>query len=361
MSKHPSTLLRLTLLCWIVSLLVGASPLSAQFTKPYHIDEIAEGVFAIIWDDLAAYPFEGNHLVVIRDDIVLVVDSNRTPGLADTVIAIVAGRTDRPISHVVNTHWHADHVQGNAVYAARFPEVEIIGHPETAAGIDSVLVPYVAEVRRDVVSARGVVEADTSATGETFSDEERAGALLRLESLEREAVLYDHVVLQGPTLFVADSLVLGSGAREIRVIHPGPANTPGDLVVYLPDEGVLALGDMVTTPYPLLGWDSPVSWYHGLDDLLSRDLSVIVPGHGESMRSFEYAELFRDLFGAVTEQVTAGLEAGRSLDVIQGEVDLREFWRGFAGDNERLLTAFVERMQPTVVERAFTELRRSGR
>ncbi len=336
-----------------------AAPRSAraQFLKQYEIVGLADDVFAIIWQDLFAYPAEGNHLVVINEDGVVVVDANRTPSLTDTVIAIIRERTTKPVRYVINTHWHADHVQGNSVYLREFPDVQILGHPETSAGIDTVLVPWVAEVRSEVVRLRSELEADTTAEGTRLMGEQRQRLEAQLASYERENTLYDAVRLAHPTVPVTDSVIITSGNRQVVVIHPGHANTPGDLMVYLPTEGIVAVGDMVTEPFPLMGWDSPTQWPNALDNVLAREPTVVVPGHGEVLYSMEKVELFRDFFRSVTTQVQEGIAAGRSLGDITGAVDLDRFWRAFAGDDDRMYQAMISRLEPRVIERTHNELR----
>ena len=318
-------------LCW-------APALSGQFTKTYEVVDLADGVFAIVWPEIAEYPVEGNHLVIERERDVVVVDANRTPGLTDTVIAVIATRTPKPVRYVVNTHWHADHVQGNAEYVSRFPGVEIIGHPATVAGIDSVLVPYRAEVQRDLEAAR------TSEDG-------------RLDALERESRLYDHVRFVRPTLLVSDSIVLRDRGSEIRILHLGHGNTDGDLVVHLPTEGILAVGDLVTRPYPLLGWDAPRGWSRALDDVLARAPRTVVPGHGEVLRSMDYVKLFRDLMRDVANHVSAGVARGDDLAVLRTTVALDDYWEALSGGNSQRVRAFRERFQPLLVERAYREVR----
>lgn len=330
----------------------------AQFQKQYKIIDLADDVFAIVWEDLFAYPVEGNHLVVIGEDGVVVVDANRTPSLTDTVIAIIRERTSKPVRHVINTHWHADHVQGNSVYLREFPDVQILGHPETVAGIDTVLVPWVAEVRSEVVRLGSELEADTTEEGTPLTEEQRQRLKAQLARYERESKLYDAVRLAHPTLLVTDSVVITSGNRKIVVIYPGHANTPGDLMVYLPSEGIIAVGDIVTKPFPLMGWDSPTRWPAALDNVLAREPTVVVPGHGEVLYSMEYVELFRDFFRSVTTQVQEGIAAGRPLEDITEAVDLDRFWRAFAGEDDRMYQAMITRLEPRVVERTYGELRR---
>ncbi len=333
-----------------LALTIGLAPsATAQFEKEHSVVDLADGVFAILWENMTSFPVEGNHLVIINATGVVVVDANRTPSLAEEVIAIIRERTSLPVRYVINTHWHADHVQGNAVYRRTFPDVAIVGHPETAAGIDTVLRPYVTEVDDDLARMRGVLASDT------LSDERRPRVEAQVTNLEREATLYEVVEFVAPTALVTDSLRL-DGSRTIDVLHLGHGNTPGDLVVYLPAEGIVAVGDLVTRPYPLLGWDAPASWSRVLDNVLAREPRMVVPGHGEVLRTTEYAELFRDLFKSLSEQVAEGVAARRSLEDLQSDIDLDRFWREFAGDDDQLFRAFGAQFQPVAVRRAYLEL-----
>lgn len=343
----------------VIAVLCGSTPpLAAQFTKEYRVEEISDGVLAVIWEDIGGYPVEGNHLIVINDEDVLVVDANRTPGLADTVIGIVRAHTDKPVRWVVNTHWHADHVQGNWAYRTAYPGVEIVGHPATVAGIDTVLVPYVDGIHSDLAEARNTIAAqDTASVPDSAA---RAAATGRLPGLERESRLYDAVTLQRPTLLVTDSIVIRRGSRDIRIIHPGPANTTGDLIVHLPQEGIVAVGDLVTRPFPFIGYDSPGSWARALDDVLARKPSAVLPGHGELMRSFEYVQLFRDLMADVSDQVREAVAAGVPEAEISDGVDLERHWRVFADGNDQRFTAFATRFQAALVARALREARGGG-
>jgi len=354
---HRTVCIAALLGIWLTS--VGTRPAAAQFEKEYKIVELADDVFAIVWQNIFQFPVEGNHLVVINDDGVVVVDANRTPSLTDTVIAIIRQRPgNKPVRQVINTHWHADHVQGNAVYLREFPDVQILGHPETAAGIDTVRVPWVAEVALEVARLRSESEADTAADGTSLTDEQRQPLEAQLTSYEREHRLYESVQLTHPTVLVEDSVIIASGDRRIVVVHPGHANTPGDLIVYLPAEGIVAVGDMVTEPFPLMGWDSPTQWPAALDNVLARKPRVVVPGHGEILFSMEYVELFRDFFRSVSRQVREGMDAGETLEQIRETVDLDSYWRAFAGENDRRFQAFVARLEPRLVERTYEELQR---
>src|SRR5512147_122812 len=91
-------------------------PESEHFT--YH--ELADGVWAAIIKPfgLAA----SNSGIVDLGDCTLIFDTTFSPASAVELRATAERLTGRPVSYVLNSHWHQDHVFGNAIFA---PEVEI--------------------------------------------------------------------------------------------------------------------------------------------------------------------------------------------------------------------------------------------
>ena len=62
-----SRTLRMPALAILVATFLKSGAVAGQFDKPYHVDTLARGVLAIVWDDIMQYPVEGNHLVVVND------------------------------------------------------------------------------------------------------------------------------------------------------------------------------------------------------------------------------------------------------------------------------------------------------
>jgi glyoxylase-like metal-dependent hydrolase (beta-lactamase superfamily II) len=79
---------------------------------------------------------QSNCTVVIGDDAVLVVDSGQFPSLASRMVADIKKLTSLPVRYLVNTHWHLDHVWGNAVFRDAYPGLAIIGTEYTRQLID---------------------------------------------------------------------------------------------------------------------------------------------------------------------------------------------------------------------------------
>jgi len=87
----------------------GTAP---QVDRPAPVrTEVAPGVYLY---QTAPYGvgLDGNSIVVIGDDAVLVFDTNGTPAAAEAVLADIRRLTPRPVRYIVNSHWHWDHWYG---------------------------------------------------------------------------------------------------------------------------------------------------------------------------------------------------------------------------------------------------------
>ena len=112
-------------------------------TKVYHTEKLAEGVYAFIAPEPRTQVVSGNSVAVIGDDGVLVVDTGNVPSLARRMIGEIRKLTDKPVRFIVNTHWHPDHLMGNAVYREEFPGVAILSTGFTRRAIAEEVPRYI--------------------------------------------------------------------------------------------------------------------------------------------------------------------------------------------------------------------------
>ncbi|MDX3662938.1 MBL fold metallo-hydrolase [Streptomyces sp. ID05-26A] len=104
--------------------------------------------------------------------------------------------------------------------------------------------------------------------------------------LEDRAKHYDDLFegrLVAPTHTFRDTVTFDVGGRRVDLHHFGPAHTSHDVVVHVPDAGVVFAGDLVEQGAPAqAGPDAtPSNWRHVLDLLLELDPRIVVPGHGD--------------------------------------------------------------------------------
>ena len=210
--------------------------------KPITFTELAPGCYG--------YTAEGdpNSGVVIGPDSVVVIDAQATPIMAQGIIDRVRQITDKPIRHVVLTHYHAVRVLG----ASAFAGAEIIA----------------SDVCRAMTVERG--QADTD------SEIARFPRLFR----GRDSI----PGLTWPTLTFHKRMTLWLGDLEVQIIHIGRSHTAGDTVVWLPQQRVLYSGDVVefgATPY--CGDAHFTDWPATLNATQALNPVALVPGRGRAL------------------------------------------------------------------------------
>ena len=231
-----------------------------------------------------AYTAEGdpNTGVVIGDDCVMVLDAQATPVMAQDVLRHIRTVTDKPVKHVVLSHYHAVRVLGASGYGA----ANIIASQDTY----------------DLIVERGQQDYE--------SEFERFPRLFNaIETVP--GLTWPNVVFKG-------SMTVWLGSVEVQLLQLGRGHTKGDTVAWLPQERVLFSGDLVefgATPYT--GDAYLRDWPTTLDNLAALKPLAVVPGRGAALTTPEQvAEGFAGTRAFVTEMyesVRAARAAGKSL------------------------------------------------
>ena len=206
--------------------------------------------FTEVGDGLYAFTAEGdpNSGVIIGDDSVMIIEAQATPRLAQKVIDCVRSVTDKPISHLVLTHYHAVRVLGASAF-----------------GVDQIIM---GDAARAMVVERGQEDWDSE--------------------FQRFPRLFEgHESIPGltyPTTTFNDDMTVYLGNRRIDLMHLGRAHTAGDIVIHVPDQNVMFTGDIVeyhSACYCGDGYFS--SWGDTLDNIASFDVDAIAPGRGNAL------------------------------------------------------------------------------
>ena len=337
--------------------LASFSSLSSQ-NQTLDVVELSPGVYAAIYSEFRMDPIEGNSLIVVGDDGVLVVDSGRSPHSARAMIAEIRRRTDKPVRYVVNTHWHDDHVFGNQAYAEAFPGVVFAAHANTREDMVQQSIPSLTRygVEYWQKMAAGFDERlakGTRADGTPLTEAQKT----RLRDQARTVREYlpkipgQRIVL--PTLTFVDRLTIHLGQREVQLLHFGPGNTRGDVVVYLPKEQIVATGDLVVHPVPFAYGSSMAPWIDTLKQMRGLNASAMVPGHGPVMRDTVYVDKLIDLFASLVTQVNAAVAKGLSLEETRKSIDIEAFTAFFSGDDAFRRAQFGDSILREAVERMY--------
>jgi len=342
----------------LIVVLFQASLATAQVGK-FEMVKIAEGVFAALRTDPLHDPVDGNSIVIINDDDVIVVDTNVTPDSAREVIAQIRKLTNKPVRYVINTHWHDDHIFGNQTYQQAFSQVEFIGHPNTRVDMIKEVVPnmkgYKTRYQKYVTDYSAFLAKGQQRNGDPLTESQKTEISQFIEKMKWLAAQLEQTHLVLPTITVEKELTLHRGSRVIKIFHPGRGNTRGDLVVYLPQEKVLITGDLLVNPVPFSIGSYLGDWIQTLKKLRAMEVNVILPGHGPAQHNWEYLDLIASLLGSVLQQTQDAVKRGLSLEDTRKAVDLESFRIRIAGDDQLRNAAFKEYFVTPAVERAYKE------
>lgn len=267
----------LAVVCWLPLAWAGVAA-SAQPLQPR---EVAPGVWMVQGVSALGSPanrnFISNAAFVVTPAGVVVIDALGSPVLAEELIQAIGRITRQPIRHLVVTHYHADHIYGLQAFQA-------VGASITAHR-----------------GGQAYLHSDTAALRLQASREELAPWIddkTRLVPADRW--------IDGPTRFTL-------GGVDFVLQPLGPAHTPEDLVVFLPQTRVLLAGDIVFRGrIPFVGQADSGRWIEALDRLIGFDAGIIVPGHGPASSTAQSdLKLTRDYLQHLRQTMA---EAARNLE-----------------------------------------------
>ena len=273
------------------------------------LQEVAPNVFAYIhsgvgWDIC-------NSGFIVGDDGVLVIDAMMVASQVRLYMEEIRKVTDKPIRYVVNTHHHVDHSFGNQFYLP----AEIVSH----------------RVCREALITRG---ADVGMLSERYPHYRDDWAEARLTPA---SITYE------------DKMIVHLGGKVIELLHPGPAHTYGDTLVYLPEDKVLFTGDVAFHYLTPLARDGHISnWIKVANGILNHlDATTLIPGHGPVSgkevvsATLKYLRLVkrtsRSHFqrGASVEDTSRAVLLGEYADWVEPErvmVNVQRLYQEFRGE-----------------------------
>ncbi|MCO6381836.1 MBL fold metallo-hydrolase [Oceanicola sp. 502str15] len=275
--------------------------------------------FTEVGEGLYAFTAEGdpNSGVIIGDESVMIVEAQATPRLANKVIDCVRSVTDKPISHVVLTHYHAVRVLGASAFGAE----QII----------------MSDTARAMVAERGQEDWDSE--------------------FDRFPRLFEgHESIPGltwPTTTFTGKMSVFLGKRRVDLMQLGRAHTAGDIVIHVPDQNVMFTGDIVEYHSACYCGDGHFGdWGKTLDAIKAYDLDAIAPGRGDALIGSEMVNAAIEN----TRDFVASTYAPAAKVAARGGT-LKEAWDAIraACDPKFADYAIYEHCLPFNVARAFDE------
>ncbi|MFL5430668.1 MAG: MBL fold metallo-hydrolase [Myxococcales bacterium] len=322
--------------------LIALLPLTALAdtanTTARTLNTLGDGIWEIRHPDAPDGFPQGNTTVIAGDKAVLVVDSCLLPSSAKQDIEQIRKWTQKPVTWLVNTHWHFDHTAGNAAYADAFPGLQIVAHEHTKKMIESFNPGAIARYPGRQQRFEQMLQMGKDQDGKPLTDALRADLKKSLAGLASVVAEMKGLVQLVPNVVFEHELRLDLGNREVQILFLGRGNTAGDTIVYLPREKLVVAGDLLDHPIPYFFGGFPVDLVATLRRVSEMEIETIVPGHGEVLRGKGYVTRVASLVAAVNAEVEKELNAGVTKDQIP-ETALKNLpvasWRGqFAGTDK---------------------------
>jgi len=279
------------------------------YTKGLH--RLEPGVFAYL-SPPGTWGWSNCGLVVDGGEALLVDTQFDLPMTQTLMTAIDAALPGMAVTAVVNTHANGDHCWGNEL----FPSAQIIGSAASAHGMAN-------EVQPAQLAALSGAGSPASALG---------------DYMRRHFGHFDFtgITVTAPDRTFTGRLEVAVGARTIELMEVGPAHTDGDVIVHVPDAGVVFAGDILFIGDHPIMWTGPIeNWLKACDLIVATGARYIVPGHGP-VTDEAGVRVFRDYLELVGEQAVRGYASGMPYWQAAAAVELPEPYRGW-GHQERLV------------------------
>jgi glyoxylase-like metal-dependent hydrolase (beta-lactamase superfamily II) len=287
-----------------------------SFELPHSLRALTPHVYVWLPDGHATWGM-ANCVLIAGEGSALLVDTPYTAQMTRHLQRLAADvlAPGTHIDTVVNTHGNGDHSYGNALFAA---DPAAPGRP--AAEIIST------EANGDHLCAEPTPAVLAGLVADSDPDTALGGYLRR-----HFGRFGDFGVSQivPPTRTFSGRLDLDVGGVAVQLIEVGPAHTAGDLIVNLPDEGIVCAGDVVFCDDHPVHWAGPIEEIHRATlRVLECEPRVVVAGHGPVMTPADvrgYAGYLLEL----RERLHAAHAAGRPVADISAELiatDTRPHW-----------------------------------
>ncbi len=225
--------------------------------KGYFVEEISDGVFWVT---------EGSYQVMFLTTGAGVIVVDAPPSIGANILTAIAEVTAEPITHVIYSHSHADHISAASIYP---DDATYIAHEETAA-----------QLERDRPFPYGTFVGGGP--------------------------------VPPPNVVFSDSFTLTVGSQTLQLDYRGPNHEPGNIFIHAPTQGVLMLVDVIFpgwVPFAdlALAEDIP-GYYEAHEQVLAYDFDVFIGGHLNRLGSRADVELASEYILDIQANAAAALQ-----------------------------------------------------
>jgi glyoxylase-like metal-dependent hydrolase (beta-lactamase superfamily II) len=277
---------------YFLAIYTGTLAIAGTALPEPEVVKLNQRVYALLGP--AEIPTPSNHgymvnsAIVIGHKGVILIDTGFSHEIGQHLKQTIAKITSKPVTHIINTHDHGDHVLGNSA----FSKVTII----SSAKCKSAMEKTAYEWRDRLAGMTGIKPSpiDPVMPEVTYTEDTRT-----------------NITLQGIPL---------------QIWVPYGSHTNNDLMVYLPEDKILVAGDiLVNTMMPSFADGNIKNWINTLQQINQLEVTSIIPGHGKLMTRQEVMHM-HDAMSALYAGVKVGYEQGLMDSEVRKTLDL-SYWR----------------------------------
>jgi glyoxylase-like metal-dependent hydrolase (beta-lactamase superfamily II) len=272
---------------------LNAQP-AADAPKVVEVEKVKENLYVLRGVDGG-----GNTAVFITASGVTVVDA-KNPGWGKPILDKIKTLTPKPVTVLINTHTHGDHVSGNVEFPAT--------------------IDFVAQENTKV-------------------------------NMEKMPIFKEHNGVGLPKRTFKDKMTIGKGADQVDLYYFGPGHTNGDAFVVFPALRIMHAGDIFARKaVPLIDPANGGSMLHISETLMKahdgiKNVDVIINGHTPAQTTWADLKEFSQFNKDLVDWMRAGLKAGRTPEQLAAEWKRPEKYKGYSADVSPLMGGFVGRIQ----------------
>lgn len=304
----------LILLVAVAAALIGLAG-TVHAAEPLPVQEVAPGIFVYQAPYQLAAPINGGAIgnvgFIVGRDKVAVVDTGGSRMVGERLLAAVRARTSLPIAYVINTHFHPDHVLGNAAFKGL--GATFVGHRNLAAALAARAEVYLAANKR------------------LIGEQDFAGT---------EVI--------GPDVAVEGEMRIDLGDRELLLEAHPTAHTNADLSVFDAKTRTWWLADLLFVRHVPALDGSIRGWLKVMAKARERACDRVVPGHGPASvpwpaalaPQMRYLERMRE---EITKKIADGVDIGEAART--SGLSERDAWDLFDDFNARNATAAYHELE----------------
>lgn len=251
----------------------GTATLSPLILEHSVIHKVVQGVY--VAQPKAGGAAASNAGIVALGSQTLIFDTFWLPTAADELRRAAEDLTNAPVSLVVNSHHHSNHIGGNQVFDADATIIastvtrELIADraPQQLAWHHHHHRSHLAQLEASYLNAKGKAKQTAQEAYNQYQ--------LLISALPEMAVRL-------PNMTFEQKMVLHGANRRIEIISYGGGHTSSDTIIHLPDDGIIFMGDLLSTKrHPFLGDGDPGELPRILDLITRLNPIAIIPGHGD--------------------------------------------------------------------------------